>query len=165
MGNEPAPAVTGIDETVVEKIASVDAREDLHEAASEVPVTPQPEWLAPSEPPARGETRRDKALLDLLPVGILIYRLDRLLYANPAFLTQMGYPTLHALEDAGGLDALYVEAGVSNASSTSDTGTPVTISASQPQDSEARDDSAGALRLRPTRASTRFPGTAIPRLP
>jgi PAS domain S-box-containing protein len=35
------------------------------------------------------------------------------------------------LEDAGGLDALYVEPGVSTASSTSDTGTPVTISASQ----------------------------------
>ncbi len=91
-----------------------------------------PEWLAPPEPPARGEAARDKALLDLLPVGILIYRLDRLLYANPAFLTQMGYPNLHALEDAGGLDALYVEPGVSNASSTSDTGRPVTISASQP---------------------------------
>jgi PAS domain S-box-containing protein len=43
----------------------------------------------------------------------------------------MGYPGLHALEEAGGLDALYVEPGVSSASSTSDTGTPVTISASQ----------------------------------
>jgi PAS domain S-box-containing protein len=95
-----------------------------------------PEWLAPPEPPARGETARDKALLDLLPVGILIYRLDRLLYANPAFLTQMGYPGLHALEEAGGLDALYVEPGVSNASSTSDTGKPVTISASQPTDAD-----------------------------
>ena len=72
----------------------------------------------------------------MLPVGILIYRLDRLLYANPAFLTQMGYPSLHALEDAGGLDALYVEPGVSNASSTSDTGKPVTISASQPADAD-----------------------------
>ena len=41
----------------------------------------------------------------------------------------MGYPSLHALEEAGGLDALYVEPGVSTASSTSDTGTPVTISA------------------------------------
>ena len=96
------------------------------------PAPAPPEWLAPPEPPARGEAARDKALLDLLPVGILIYRLDRLLYANPAFLTQMGYPSLHALEDAGGLDALYVEPGVSNASSTSDTGKPVTISASQP---------------------------------
>ena len=95
------------------------------------------EWLAAPEPPARGESARDKALLDLLPVGILIYRLDRLLYANPAFLTQMGYPNLHALEDAGGLDALYVESGTSNASSTSDTGRPVTISANHATDSDA----------------------------
>ena len=89
----------------------------------------QPGWLAQPEPPARGETRRDRTLLDLLPVGVLIYRLDRLVYANPAFLARMGYASLHALEEAGGLDALYVEPGVSSASSTSDTGTPVTISA------------------------------------
>ena len=66
-----------------------------------------------------------------LPTGVLIYRLDRLLYANPAFLGRVGYDSLHALEDAGGLDALLVEPGVSSASSTSDTGTPVTISATQ----------------------------------
>ncbi len=112
-------------------------------AAREAAPAP-PEWLAPPEPPARGEAARDKALLDLLPVGILIYRLDRLLYANPAFLTQMGYPSLHALEDAGGLDALYVEPGVSNASSTSDTGKPVTISASQPADADAPSAAADA---------------------
>src|SRR3977135_1129972 len=40
----------------------------------------------------------------------------------------MGYESLHALEEAGGLDALYVEPGVSTASSTSDAGKPVTIS-------------------------------------
>jgi PAS domain S-box-containing protein len=112
-------AVDANGETIVEPLAAA---------------TAPPEWLAPPEPPARGEGARDKALLDLLPVGILIYRLDRLLYANPAFLTQMGYPSVHALEDAGGLDALYVEPGVSNASSTSDTGKPVTISASGPAD-------------------------------
>ena len=101
-------------------------------AAPETPLVSEPPgWLAHPEPPARGETRRDKTLLDLLPVGVLIYRLDRLLYANPAFLQRMGYPSLHALEEAGGLDALYVEPGVSSASSTSDTGTPVTISANQ----------------------------------
>src|SRR6185312_15269850 len=99
---------------------------------------------APPEPPARGETARDKALLDLLPVGILIYRLDRLLYANPAFLTRIGYPSLHALEDVGGLDALYVEPGTSNASSTSDTGRPVKISASLPEDADAPSASADA---------------------
>ena len=41
----------------------------------------------------------------------------------------MGHESLHALEEAGGLNALYVEPGVSTTSSTSDTGTPVTISA------------------------------------
>jgi PAS domain S-box-containing protein len=87
-----------------------------------------PSWLAHPEPPPRGASGRDRMLLDLLPDGVLIYRLDRLLYANRAFLERIGYPSLHALEQAGGLDALYVEPGVSNAASTSDTGTPVTIS-------------------------------------
>ena len=86
-------------------------------------------WLIEPEPAPRGQARRDRKLLDLLPIGVLIYRLDRLVYANAAFLARMGYANLHALEDAGGLDALYVEPGVSNASSTSDTGTPVRISA------------------------------------
>jgi PAS domain S-box-containing protein len=94
----------------------------------ETAVGKPPNWLAEPEPPARAESKRDKMLFDLLPTGVMVYRLDRLLYANPAFLDRMGYPTLHALEQAGGVDALYVEPGVSNASSTSDTGTPVRIS-------------------------------------
>ena len=98
-------------------------------AAVEPPASDRPDWLAPPEPPARGQSRRDKALLDLLPAGVLIYRLDRLLYANPAFLKRIGHASLHALEEAGGLDALYVEPGVSSSSSTSQAGTPVMISA------------------------------------
>lgn len=96
--------------------------------APEAPHAPA-EWLTEPAPPAQGHSVRDRALLDLLPTGILIYRLDRLLYANPAFLARMGHSSLGALEDAGGLDALYVEPGVSSASSTSQAGTPVTISA------------------------------------
>lgn len=148
----PAPSKAA--EAIAEPPAAPDAPE---------PVSEQPEWLMPPEPPARGEARRDKTLLDLLPVGVLIYRLDRLLYANGAFLQRIGYPSLQALEEAGGLDALYVEPGVSSASSTSDTGTPVTISAGQalpgqvpPAPAEARlytiswdDDSALALIFSP----------------
>jgi PAS domain S-box-containing protein len=121
-GGAATMAISEAPETTAEQSAVQEAPEQAGAA---------PEWLAPPEPPARGETRRDKALLDLLPVGVLIYRLDRLLYANAAFLARMGYASLHALEEAGGLDALYVEPGVSSASSTSDTGTPVTISISQ----------------------------------
>jgi PAS domain S-box-containing protein len=114
--------------------ATTESTEPLVEAppppAAPEPASDTPDWLAPPEPPARGVAKRDKALLDLLPDGVLIYRLDRLLYANPAFLRRIGYASLQALEEAGGLDALYVEPGVSTASSTSEAGKPVTISAS-----------------------------------
>src|SRR6202048_2773008 len=76
----PAPDAA-MAETVVEQPAMPEEAEFAGET---------PEWLAPPEPPARGEARRDKALLDLVPVGTLIYQLDRLLYANPAFLARMG---------------------------------------------------------------------------
>ncbi|MBH5372448.1 PAS domain-containing sensor histidine kinase [Bradyrhizobium glycinis] len=113
-----------------------DAAEPVAEIAAEAPEPEPPqaaaEWLTEPAPPPRGMSARDRTLLDLLPTGILIYRLDRLLYANPAFLARMGYDSLNALEHAGGLDALYVEPGVSAASSTSQGGTPVTISATAP---------------------------------
>lgn len=118
-----------------ETIAAATAEPSAAELTPE-PQPPEPEaphapaeWLTEPAPPAHGHSVRDRALLDLLPTGILIYRLDRLLYANPAFLARMGYANISALEDAGGLDALYVEPGVSPASSTSQAGTPVTISA------------------------------------
>ncbi|MET4803623.1 PAS domain-containing protein [Bradyrhizobium sp. LB11.1] len=118
-----------------ESMASVAAEPPADEITQEA-LTPEPEappaaaeWLTEPAPPAHGHSTRDRALLDLVPTGMLIYRLDRLLYANPAFLARMGYASLTALEDAGGLDALYVEPGVSAASSTSQAGTPVTISA------------------------------------
>ncbi|MET0677703.1 MAG: PAS domain-containing protein, partial [Bradyrhizobium sp.] len=156
-GEARQPALTPVENSAFDELArqlsarlepengnGADAGETIFDPAAREAALAPPEWLAPPEPPARGEAARDKALLDLLPVGILIYRLDRLLYANPAFLTQMGYPGLHALEDAGGLDALYVEPGTSNASSTSDTGRPVTISASLPEAADAPSSAAKA---------------------
>jgi PAS domain S-box-containing protein len=130
---EPPPSPLEAEEMLAQIEAS-----DAPASASEAP-----DWLAAPPAPARGEMMRDKILLDLMPVGVLIYRLDRLLYANPAFLARTGYPTLHALEDAGGLDALYVEPDASGASSTSDGGKAVTISGT---------DAGQASRLQPTDA-------------
>jgi PAS domain S-box-containing protein len=124
--NETAAAPAALASDVPQAVAEPPAAPETSEPSAE-----RPDWLSHPEPPPRGETTRDKTLLDLIPTGILIYRLDRLLYANRVFLDRMGYPSLHALEEAGGLDALLVEPGVSQASSTSDTGTPVTISATQ----------------------------------
>ncbi|MCA6123039.1 PAS domain S-box protein [Bradyrhizobium sp. WSM 1704] len=145
-GLATAPADSPAIETAAEPAApSEQDHEQEPEQKPEAPASsPQAAWLRQAEPAPRGDSRRDRALLDLLPVGILIYRLDRLLYANHAFLARMGYDSLHALEAAGGLDALYVEPGVSQASSTSGTGTPVTISANQTPDHDGEAPSAEA---------------------
>ena len=120
------------------------------EAAAELedPVEPQPEsanttpvdmqttiqagmensdWLSRPSAMAQGKALRDRPLLDLLPVGVLVFRLDRLLYANPHFLARVGHDDLASLEAAGGLDALYVEPSVAADSGSPGTGTSVTI--------------------------------------
>src|SRR6185437_7366092 len=73
---------------------------------------------APPPPPAAPKSARNgdggrnaqegRPILDRLPVGILVYRLNDLIYANRAFLDWTGYPTLDALTEAGGLDSLFI---------------------------------------------------------
>jgi signal transduction histidine kinase len=53
----------------------------------------------------------DPSLLDRIPIGMLVYRHDALLYANRHFLETTGYDDLTALEAAGGLNSLFVERG------------------------------------------------------
>ncbi len=74
--------------------------------ASETGRQPAPETSERAPP---GDQR---PILDRLPVGVLVYRLDNLLYANRAFLDWTGYDRIEALAAAGGLDALFVEPGV-----------------------------------------------------
>jgi PAS domain S-box-containing protein len=79
------------------------------------PLLPRAATPTAAPPPAAryGETARDasegRPIFDRLPVGILVYRLDNLIYANRAFLDWAGYPTLDALAEAGGLYSLYIE--------------------------------------------------------
>ncbi|HEY1310995.1 MAG TPA: ATP-binding protein, partial [Pseudolabrys sp.] len=69
--------------------------------------------VAPPRAARNGDAARDthegRPILDRLPVGILVYRLNSLIYANRAFLDWTGYPTLDALTEAGGLDSLFIE--------------------------------------------------------
>lgn len=80
-----------------------------------------PEPVAP-EPP-------NTSLYDQLPLGVLVYRTDRLLYANPAFLAATSYTTLAALNKDGGLGALYVGPGGVDTDTDADSdGTPIKVS-------------------------------------
>jgi PAS domain S-box-containing protein len=71
--------------------------------------TTQPREPRPQRTAAQTLAADQRPILDRLPVGVLVYRLDKLIYANRAFLDWTGYDQLHALEEAGGLDALFVE--------------------------------------------------------
>jgi PAS domain S-box-containing protein len=74
--------------------------------------------IAPVGVPPRaarnGDAARDlqlgRPIFDRLPVGLLVYRLNTLLYANRAFLDWTGYGSLEALNEAGGLDSLFIDA-------------------------------------------------------
>ncbi|HXZ46932.1 MAG TPA: PAS domain S-box protein [Pseudolabrys sp.] len=65
--------------------------------------------LAREMPKAGRDAQESRPIFDRLPVGILIYRLNNLIYANRAFLEWTGYSTLDALSEAGGLDSLLIE--------------------------------------------------------
>ncbi|CAN5497207.1 PAS domain S-box protein [soil metagenome] len=117
------------DASVAELFAADDSVQQ-HESVFETPALEHPPaFLQPEPVLPRANAAQDSQLLDRLPTGVLVYRLDRLLYANKAFFASTGYDDLHALTEAGGLDALTVEAGAGTASSTSETGTPVVIAA------------------------------------
>jgi PAS domain S-box-containing protein len=57
-----------------------------------------------------------------LPLPVLVYSNEALHFANSAFLELSGYPSLAAIKDAGGLDALFGD-GSENAETDDDTGT------------------------------------------
>jgi signal transduction histidine kinase len=63
--------------------------------------------VAADEPPAVPVI--DPSLLDRVPIGVLVYRHDALIYANRHFLDWTGYDSLDALTAAGGLNSLFVE--------------------------------------------------------
>ena len=51
----------------------------------------------------------DTSLIDRIPIGVLVYRHDALIYANRHFLDWTGYDGVDALTAAGGLNSLFVE--------------------------------------------------------
>ena len=53
----------------------------------------------------------EQVLLDRIPIGVLVYRHDLLLYANRHFLEWSGYRNLAAITAAGGLNTLFAEPG------------------------------------------------------
>ncbi len=94
------------------------AEEQAMPAASITPVADAAEEIASAAARADAEDAQPHAtpvaeavLLERVPVGVLVYRQDSLLYANRCFFEWSGYESLDALVAAGGLNALFAEPG------------------------------------------------------
>jgi PAS domain S-box-containing protein len=82
-------------------------------------------------PPPASAGREERTILDRLPVGVLVYRLDTLLYGNRAFLDWTGHDSVAALAAAGGLDNLFVELDADKSGEATGDGRPLTVSTSR----------------------------------
>jgi PAS domain S-box-containing protein len=69
----------------------------------------EPAALPAASPAERPDAKQERPLLDLLPVGVLVYRHSQFLYANRAFLRWSGHDTVMDFAEAGGLDTLFIE--------------------------------------------------------
>lgn len=75
--------------------------------AAERPVTEPPPRRPEPEGLQRVLSEGERPVLDRLPLGMVAFRGDRLLYANRALLEWTGHADLEALEAAGGLATLF----------------------------------------------------------
>jgi PAS domain S-box-containing protein len=108
---EPAASESSAEDLTAKDLTGENlAAEDLaaEGLAAENPATERPE-AAETAPAA--EVPIERVLLDRIPIGVLVYRHDSLLYANKHFFEWTGYANLAAIEAAGGLNTLFAEAG------------------------------------------------------
>ena len=131
----PRPALSPVEQTAFDELARqltarlkhdgaqpfevgpAAAAQDVAGGEGESVPPPQADAGPKAEPAAaieRVETATEdaRAILDCLPIGILVYRLNTPLYANRAFLRWSGDSDLEAFAAAGGLDRLYLESGI-----------------------------------------------------
>jgi PAS domain S-box-containing protein len=120
---EKRPALTPVERTAFREIAETlgSAAPERGSAAPErrehseprAEAEPLPSAFATGidiEPQTAAETEA-RAVLERLPVGILIHHGEQLIYANRAFLEWTGYADIDALAQDGGLERLVIEPG------------------------------------------------------
>ncbi len=123
---EKRPTLTSVERSAFNEIAEALTKGEAPPITPEPTEAPAPERVRAPEPPALPGTLpsafapaveepvlkngdADHAVLDRLPVGVLIHRNENLLYANRAFLEWTGYADLAAVAAAGGLEHLVVD--------------------------------------------------------
>ena len=136
---EKRPALTPVEHSAFREIAEtlkgapppVAPEAAMPEPAAPEPIAPEaaplPSAFARSEAAPQKRDTDEVAILERLPVGVLIHRADALLYANRAFLEWTGFSDLAAVSAAGGLERLVVEPGAPALDRANGTGKTFTI--------------------------------------
>ena len=137
----PPPRLNGTERDAFQRIAETLG---VRQAAD----TPPPPVVAPpsegaeelKQPPKAPAVDTDTRLLDRLPVGLVVFRDHRTLFANRALLELAGYESLAAFVEAGGVDAIFPDGAEGWANGTAVGGGPLTVRRAdgQPAAVEAR---------------------------
>jgi PAS domain S-box-containing protein len=105
-GAEPEPVAVATESVEAPSAPADQPAAELPIQLFEQPFSRKP----PAETPA--VARSERAVLDRVPVAVLVYRGERLLYANSTLFDWTGYEDVEAIAAAGGLERLFVEPGV-----------------------------------------------------
>ena len=127
-GSRPPPRLSGIERDAFERIAeTLGVRQAEEQALSEAQAaSPGADGTHPT-PPKAPAVETDTRLLDRLPVGLVVFRDHRTLFANRALLELSGYETLAAFVEAGGVDAIFPNGAEGWANGTAVGGGPLTV--------------------------------------
>ena len=112
---EPTEAAPAASESPTRELRGPSADEGTSGTRGRILPRPIPSAYATGRdaPPISAQGNGERAVLDRLPVGVLIFRGDRLLLANRAVLDWTGYEHTDAIVAAGGLERLFAEPGLS----------------------------------------------------
>ncbi len=125
----PPPRLNGTEREAFERIAeTLGARQqDDQPPATGEAAASVGEAAGPAQPPRAPAVETDTRLLDRLPVGLVVFRDQRTLFANRALLDLAGYDSLAAFIDAGGVNAIFPDGAKGWANGTAVGGGPLTV--------------------------------------
>jgi PAS domain S-box-containing protein len=104
--------LTGTEEDAFRRIAETLGARKADDAAAAAQRNERASTQAPkprdiAAAPAAATSEIETKLLDRLPVGLVVFRDHKVLFANRALLEMTGYPSVVAFSDAGGPEALF----------------------------------------------------------
>ena len=128
----PPPRLSGHERDAFERIAETlgirqaEGRAPAQSGPAE-PAEESGEAAPPAERTKAPAVETDTRLLDRLPVGLVVFRDHRTLYANRALLELAGYELLAAFVEAGGIDAIFPDGAEGWANGTAVGGGALTV--------------------------------------